>query len=289
MPHLRIVDQDLWDAAQAVRQERASKTFGNKQVERATVARRLHPFAGLFRCAECGGKMIICGSARKGDRAIACSAAWWRSTCSHGKSYSLARLTKLATDKMHEHLTNPEFVKERAMERAKELARMEREASAERDKTQRDLDRVELKIKKLIRLTLDDESEDIPQEAQDELKALRVEKRGLEQRLNMLDAKSDGTIPHPSAVKALARDVDTLHEMLRDNPDDPACRLALGNLVERVMVHPTGFNQPYEVTVLARHAAYVGDLPLFPEYQRKNMAGNQPVARINPDNAAVPS
>jgi hypothetical protein len=55
------------------------------------------------------------------------------------------------------------------------------------------------------------------------------------------------------------------------------------------MVHPTGFNQPYEVTVLARHAAYVGDLPLFPEYQRKNMAGNQPVARINPDNAAVPS
>jgi hypothetical protein len=105
----------------------------------------------------------------------------------------------------------------------------------------------------------------------------------------MLDAKSDGTIPHPSAVKALARDVDTLHEMLRDNPDHPACRLALGNLVERVMVHPTGFNQPYEVTVLARHAAYVGDLPLFPEYQRKNMAGNQPVARINPDNAAVPS
>jgi Recombinase/Resolvase, N terminal domain len=86
MPHLRIVDQDLWDAAQAVRQERASKTFGNKQVERATVARRLHPFAGLFRCAECGGKMIICGSARKGDRAIACSAAWWGSTCSHGKS-----------------------------------------------------------------------------------------------------------------------------------------------------------------------------------------------------------
>jgi hypothetical protein len=34
----------------------------------------------------------------------------------------------------------------------------------------------------------------------------------------MLDAKSDGTISHPSAVKALARDVDTLHEMLRDNP-----------------------------------------------------------------------
>jgi hypothetical protein len=41
------------------------------------------------------------------------------------------------------------------------------------------------------------------------------------------------------------------------------------------MVHPTGFNQPYEVTVLARHAAYVGDLPLFPgvseeKYGRKS-------------------
>src|SRR5262249_42037570 len=153
----------------------------------------------------------------------------------------------------------------------------------------RELDRVNLRIKKLIRLTLDDETDDVPQAAQDAHRALRVEKRGLEQRLTLFDAKSAGVVPHPSAVKALARDVDTLYEMLRDDPDNPECRVALGNLIERVLVHPTGFNQPYDVSLFGRHAAYVGDLPLFLEYQAKNPTQNQAVARINRVNATVPS
>jgi site-specific DNA recombinase len=289
-PDLRIVDQDLWDAAQAVRRERANKTFGNRQIERATVVRKLHPFMGLFRCAECASKMIITGSARKGvDRSIACSEAWWRSTCKHRKSYSLARLTAHAIEKMHEHLTDPEFVKERASERAKMLADFEREASNDRDITQRELDRVDLRIKKIIRLTEDDDGDDVPQEARDRMKELRVEQRGLKQRLEMLDTKITGVTPHPSAVKALARDVDTLHKMLKDDPDDPACRMALGNLIERVHVHPTGHNRPYDVSLFARHAAYVGELPLFPEYEAKKLARNHTLSRINTGNAIVPS
>ena len=63
--------------------------------------------------------------------------------------------------------------------------------------------------------------------------------------------------------------------MLRDDPDNPECRVALGNLIERVLVHPTGFNQPYDVSLFGRHAAYVGDLPLFLEYQAKNPTQNQ--------------
>lgn len=288
-PDLRIVDQDLWDAAQAVRRERANKTFGNKQIERATVVRKIHPFTGLFCCAECGSKMIIAGSGRNGDRSIACSAAWWRSTCKHRKSYSLARLTLLATEKMHEHLADPEIVKERAGERAKSLAILEREASGERDTTQRELDRVDLRIKKLIRLIEDDEGPDVPQELDDRYKELRAEQRGLKQRLTMIDSKVTGAIPHPSAVKALAKDVDTLHKMLKDNPDDPGCRMALGNLIDRVLVHPTGSNLPYEVSLYARHAAYTGELPLFPEYRAKKSMENQSLGRINSVHAIVPS
>lgn len=289
IPHLRIVDQGLWDAVQAVLRERADRYVGMRQVERATTARRLHPFAGLFQCAECGSKMIICGSGRKDDRLMACSSAFQKSTCPHRKSYSLARLTKHATEKMHAHLTDPDFVNERAKERAKELARLERDASTERNDTQRELDRVQLKIRKLTRLIEDDESEDVSQENIDRHRELRGEERALKQRLTLLDAQTDGTTPHPSAVKALARDVDTLHEMLADDPDNPACRIALGNLIESVAVHPTGHNKPYDVSIYARHAAYVGDLPLFPEYVAKNSSQNQTLARINNVNAIVPS
>jgi site-specific DNA recombinase len=284
MPHLRIVDQDLWDAAQRVRQERAHKHGVKRtEVERATVSRLMHPFMGLFRCAECGGKMITCGRGReKGDRYLSCSAAHWRRQCSHSKSYSLIRLSKLASEKMHAHLTDPDFVNERAKERAKELARLEREANTERDTAQREKDRVDLKIRKLVRLAEDDESDDVPQEVRDRLKELRIEQRGLDQRLMLLDAKTSGAILHPSTIRALSKDVDTLHAMLKDNPDDPACRIALGNLIERVLVHPTAANQPYDVSLYARHAAYSGTLPLFPHE-------NHGITRSNRGNAVVPS
>lgn len=288
MPLLRIVDQELWERAQMVRQERAH-VYGKKGgTERPTAARRLHPFAGLFRCAECGGKMIISGSGRNGDRSMACSAAWWKKSCSHGKSYSLTRLTKLATEKMHAHLTDPEFVKERAKEREKELARLGREANGERDAAQRELDRVDLRIKKIVRLIEDDEADDVPAEVQARYKELRVEQRGLQQRLALLSA-SDHTPLLPGAVKALAKSVDTLHTMLIDNPDDPACRIALGNLIERALVHPAGFNQPYDVSLYARHAAYEGTLPLFPNVTENNSIRKQSLNRINIGNAIVPS
>lgn len=288
MPLLRIVDQELWDTAQKVRQERAH-IYGKKGVERPTAARRLHPFAGLFRCAECGGKMIISGSGReKGDRSMACSSAWWKRSCSHGKSYSLTRLTKLATEKMHSHLTDPEFVKERATEREKELARLSRETNSELAVARRELDRADLRIKKILRLTEDDDGDDVPQEVQDRYKELRVEQRGWQQRVALLEA-SEHVPLLPSSVKALAKDVDTLHTMLIDNPDDPACRIALGNLIERVLVHPAGYNQPYDVSLYARHAAYSGALPLFPTVSDNNSMRNQALIRTNIGNAIVPS
>lgn len=290
MPDLRIVDQGLWEAAQKVRQERAH-IHGKKGVERGTTPRRQHPFAGLFRCAACGGKMIVTGSgsrARPGDRAIACSAAWWKHQCSHSKSYSLDRLTALATEKMHAHLTDPDFVKERAREREKELARIDREANGERHAAQQQLDRVDLKIRKIIRLTEDDDDgDDVAPEVQARYRELRIEQRGLQQRLALLEATTHTPLL-PPAIKALARDVDTLHTMLKDNPDDPACRLALGNLLERVLVHPTGTGRPYDVSLFARHAAYAGTLPLFPTFENKT-AKNQPLIRTNIGNAMVPS
>jgi len=146
---------------------------------------------------------------------------------------------------------------------------------------QRELDRVDLRIKKIIRLTEEDEGEDIAPEVQARYKELRVEQRGLQQRLALLDANATPPLL-PSAIKALARDVDTLHAMLKDTPDDPACRMALGNLIERVLVHPTGYNQPYDVSLYARHAAYAGTLPLFPHE-------DQGVIRSNRGNAMVPS
>jgi hypothetical protein len=264
--------------------------YGGKRIERSTVPRKLHPFTGLFHCAECGSKMAIVGASRRGDRILACSEASSRSiACQHRKTYGLARLTALATEKMHGHLTDPDFVNERANERAKKLASFERAANSNREEAQRELDRVDLRIKKHMRLVEDDDSDDVPQEMVDRMRELRAEYRSLKQRVASLDAQLSGATMHPNAQKALAKDVETLHKMLRDNPDDPLCRMALGNLIERVAVHPTERNRPYDVSLFARHAAYVGELPLFPEHQTKKSAKNQGLTRIGKCNAIVPS
>jgi site-specific DNA recombinase len=285
---LRIIDQGLWDAAQRVLQSRSTKSHW-KQKERPTVTRHLHPFAGLFRCSECGSKMIFCGSIRNGDRSLVCSTAWWRQTCPHRRSYTLSRLTEHATEKMHKHLTNPEFIKRRAAKCAEALARFEREARGERDEAQKELDKVELRIRKLIRLTEDDESEDVSQDVRDRLKELRVEQRGLKQRIALIDAKIVGAEPHPNAAKALARDVDTLYQMLRSDPNNPKCRMALGNVIDKVLVHPVERGELYDVSLLARRAVYLGDEPVFPEYAEGESIGNHGLARINNVNATVPS
>lgn len=282
IPSLRIVSQELWDSAHKVLQERAH-IYGNKRTERATIQRVQHPFMPLFRCAECGGKYIACGRGRdEGDRYIVCSASYWKRQCSHSKSYSLLRLSAHAAEKMHAHLTDPDFVNERARERAKELARLEREVSSELTVARRELDRVDIRIKKIIRLIESDDADDVPQEVESRYKELRIEKRGLEQRIALLEA--EGTTPPllETSIKALAKDVETLHDMLRDDPNDPGCRMALGNLIERVVVHPTLANKPYDVSIYARHAAYSGMLPLFPHE-------NHAIIRSNRVTAVVPS
>jgi hypothetical protein len=111
VPHLRIVPQELWDAANAVRSERAQQKFGpsGKAVRAApVVARKEHLLAGLLRCGECGGKMrIYVTSATKGTR-VACAAAKDRSTCEHGKTYHLETLEGGVLECMRTRLAEPE-------------------------------------------------------------------------------------------------------------------------------------------------------------------------------------
>jgi site-specific DNA recombinase len=82
VPHLRIVDQKLWNAAHQLRHQRANKKLGaSGQVQRAVISRKQHLLAGLLRCAECNGAMIVTASDRYGVKRVACSAAHNHQSC----------------------------------------------------------------------------------------------------------------------------------------------------------------------------------------------------------------
>jgi site-specific DNA recombinase len=258
--HLRIIDQKLWDVAHKVRTERGAKKFATgHHSQRATLARKDHLLAGLMRCGECGGLMTVTASSRIGQR-VACSSATYRKTCNHTKTYDLGALTCLAVDNMHAHLTDPEFVKERAKAKAEERLQLTKQENEARKAAQKQLDRLNVQIARLVEAIGDG---DAPvKELMETIKAKEVERVALQERVRLLGADSVAVL-HPTALTAFGKNVETLHTKLKKNPKDPECRLAFANVIDSVIVHATPNGAPYEISLYARLAAITG-VDLFP-------------------------
>jgi site-specific DNA recombinase len=109
VPHLRIIDQELWDKAQAVRTSRSAACRGRRPV----LARSTHLLSGLLRCGVCNGH-ITNSKVSNGRTYVMCSAALQRSACSHRKHYMLAKVQRVVIDGMRERLTDPERIKRAA-------------------------------------------------------------------------------------------------------------------------------------------------------------------------------
>lgn len=262
VPHLRIVDQKLWDAAHHLRQKRGNKRMGaSGVVERAVVPRRQHLLAGLLRCGGCNGSMIVTCTDRSGLKRVTCADAHNGKACRHRKSYNLANLTSLAIENMLKELTNPEFLQERARAKAVEFARLEKENSGARHEAQKQYDRLDLQIKKLVRVL--EEEDDMPKELLASLRAKEIERKGLEERIRLLGAESNVTVLHPHVITAFGKEIGTLQGLLKRNHDDPKCRIAFSNIIDSVIVHPTDNHAPYEISLYARLSAIMG-VDLFP-------------------------
>jgi site-specific DNA recombinase len=260
VPHLRIVPPELWDAVHKIRTERGIKKFGPGGYLRAAIPRKDHLLSGLVRCADCGGAMTVTASSRAGHR-VACSSATYRKTCSHTKTYDLGAITNLAIDSMHAHLTDPEFIKERAKAKAAESARLAKQESEEQTTAQKQLDRLNVQIARLVEAVADS---DAPvKELMETIKAKEIERVALQERVRLLGAETNVTALHPTALKAFGKNVETLRAKLKKNPKDPECRMAFANVIDSVVVHPTAKGAAYEISLYARLSAITG-VDLFP-------------------------
>jgi hypothetical protein len=121
-----------------------------------------------------------------------------------------------------------------------------------------------MQIKSLVRMLDDPDADELPKEIFASLKAKEIERRGLEARAENLGVQTNVSA-HPAIAKVFAESIDKLHKMLKRNPDDPGCRMAFANLIDGVLVHPTGYDEKYEISMIARLAAIRGDINLFPK------------------------
>jgi hypothetical protein len=114
-PGLRIVPQQLWNAAQKVRASRAVQMFGStgRPKRRPVIPRNNeHPLAGVLRCRVCGGHMRIAQSSRNGAPRSACANSHQRSTCDHSRSFDMDVLLSGIVAKLESILLSPRGIEE---------------------------------------------------------------------------------------------------------------------------------------------------------------------------------
>jgi len=187
--------------------------------------------------------------------------ATYRKTCDHTKSYNLDVIIAEVIEKVGKELTDPEFLKRRIRAKALEMAKAEKEEGAERDATQRRHDRVTLEIARLVDALADP---DMPRDQiKEKLKGKEAERVALAEKLKLLSKGSNVRTLPEATMSAFGKSVETLVKLIHDTPDDPACRMALANLIGGVLVHPTPKKRPYDLSLYARVSA-IGTLNLFP-------------------------
>ncbi|MGA9328521.1 MAG: recombinase family protein, partial [Bradyrhizobium sp.] len=258
VPRLRIVEQGLWDAVQAVRNQRSLHKFGEAGLK-VRGRRTTHLLSGLLRCGQCNGPMIFTSTSR-GRQFVACAAAKTKSACSHAKSYDADLLKQLVIDNMRANLTDPKRHAEALKAAHTEYATLAKKNSGEKVAAERQISRLKVQINRLVDAI---ENSDRPvKELMASLQAKDAERVGLIERVRLLDSSNVVTL-HPQVIETYRQNVDKLHEALSAGTLDVEVVTAFRNLLDCVVVQPTGYRQPYVVDAYGRLSAIMG-VNLFP-------------------------
>ena len=264
-PQLRIVPQDLWDAANAVRKGRGVAKFGpgGKLASRVTNNKE-HLLSGLLRC-ECGSHMRITNTSRSGTSRVACAAAHQHATCANTKTYDLDVLQAEILACMREQLTSPERIQKAVRAFHDEWATRKRKVSGNLTTMKKRLADIEAATNRLVdALEKGTISTDTIVGRMNNLETERV---ALVERMRAVEAQNGSNVIelHPHALKAYCDAIDRLHLSFASNDQDHAQnRAAFRNIIDNIVVHPTAKRAPYEFTTYHRVEALMG-MELFPK------------------------
>ena len=147
-PHLRIVDDAMFNAAQAIKaQRRHSATPAG--VQKARAPRRV--FSGLIKCGSCGGGMTSIGSDAKGLR-LQCSAYRESGSCKNSRRVYLDDIEALAIKGLRQNLAHPDVIATFVDSYNAERKRLKKEASTERARLERRLGEIGREMKRIVEL-----------------------------------------------------------------------------------------------------------------------------------------
>jgi len=262
VPELRIVSDELWEAANRAVKQRAR---GGPKRGRNPVPRREHALSGMLRCAVCNGHMRITNQSgpSKGPR-FGCAAADAYGTCAHRQSFDGDQLLAVIRSGMRRHLLSREALAEYTKALHAQRAKNARHNRGEAATIAKRLADLTLELERAATQFLKTGGAIWEQMAE----KLDLEKKHLEDRQGRIQAETNVVALHPTAAKAHEA---AMRKLIDGDWDTLECRLAFRTFWSHFVVFPLkakwlrGQPCPYEVDPVAREDALLGRVELFPK------------------------
>src|SRR5262245_46328068 len=222
IPEFRIVEGDLWERVQVIKQ-RYSSRWGNKRQSK----KRL--LSGLVKCGYCGGGMTI----SRGDRYY-CSARREKSTCHADRGIGAHELEQRVLNGLRDILPgNEPLIDEFVAEFKRELGRLRREGHGARRRLVKELQDVERSIKRCLDFIMGGDGD--PGSVRHQLRLLEVRKREIDSDLMTRQDNMEIAL-HPNLSDLYRRKVEKLQQVLDDEAARPQAFEMIRSLIDRIEV-----------------------------------------------------
>ena len=226
VPQLRIVPDEIWAAAKARQQHtrHAVKTAGVIGVAK----RPQYLFSGLTKCGICGAGFIMSGKNRLG-----CFGARDQGRCDNHLTIRRDEVEARVLRALQDKLLRQDLFEEFCDEFTREMNRLRMEHRATLSAAEREIERIELRRKKLVESIMDG----VPaSEVRDELNANATRREEL--RAKLAAADEPPPLLHPGMADLYRQKVTALAEALEQPETRTEASEALRGLIDAIVLTP---------------------------------------------------
>lgn len=240
-PHLRIVDEELFQAAKDRRTAR-----GGSHAHHAPRNKRL--LSGLLKCGACGGGLATVGSDRSGPRAI-CSTYRESRSCSNYGKYYVEKIERDVVDRLRGIFADTSYIDAYVEEYKAESKRIAMERRNSRGAKENALADVQGQITRVIEQvskgTIDEE------DVLAILPGLKAKRAALKADIEAEETPTNIIEIKPRAVTKFREDLESLAKILEDRAAEPTPEMARAfrEVVSSVIVHPRVAGEPYSYEI----------------------------------------
>ena len=235
VPELRILDDELWQAAKARQGEISEKYATAIAATRAAQANYLNSthrprylLSGLLECGVCGGSY-----AKRGQDRYACSNYIMSGSCSNSRTVRRVEIEERVMAGLREKLMAPEAAAEAMQAYAEETNRLNRERRASGATDRKELADIEKKIATMLDVI---EDGGYARGMMDRMRELEARQDEIAERLSA--APVDLPDIHPNIAIVYRRKVERLAEAMADPRDRDEAADAIRGLIERIVLTP---------------------------------------------------